>query len=257
MTLKICVLGNSHVGSFKLGWDAVKSAHKNVQLDFFASPGASLAEIEIIDGRVVTESAKVLRSFQKTGGADSFKLADYDAFVLVGLRSGFKWAVRNFRKLRPTMIAEEGDQVISNALFGEMLRMFFAETPQSRVLEIIRTHVKVPIFCLPDPLISRDVVDSEDGAFYKRIIGHNAGEVFGAIYRREYDRCFASRAKVLFQPEETIVDGFFSEPRFSAGSVRLASMTREHDESDHDHMNADFGRLIVNAMLREVAPALT
>ena len=65
----------------------------------------------------------------------------------------------------------------------------------------------------------------------------------------------ASGVSLLRPPGETRLDNGLTAARYGAGSRRLGS-SLEHPATDHNHMNADYGVLALEALFAQIGPSL-
>ena len=76
----VCLIGNSHLGALKLGWPSIAADFPEMELDFYASAGDSLA-FSVSGNRLepVTEDIRKRLAYtsQKTGDIE----ANYDAYL--------------------------------------------------------------------------------------------------------------------------------------------------------------------------------
>ncbi|PJN96602.1 hypothetical protein CNY89_01585 [Amaricoccus sp. HAR-UPW-R2A-40] len=48
---RVAVVGNSHLGAIKLGWEQVSARHPEMQVEFFAAPGTHYYRLEMFEPR--------------------------------------------------------------------------------------------------------------------------------------------------------------------------------------------------------------
>src|ERR1700748_2002214 len=89
----ICVIGNSHTAAFKQAWDnRAPAVADGVSLTFFAARSQYLDTLVYEPGAFVSRDPELSERLRLTsGGKDRIDLADYDAFVLIGM--GYRFTI--------------------------------------------------------------------------------------------------------------------------------------------------------------------
>lgn len=84
--MKICIIGNSHVGALKRAWDI--KPHHSIDVDFFAARGASLRDLTVKRNALVP-ATRTLKSALKftSGGKARIEPERYDGFLVYGAQA--------------------------------------------------------------------------------------------------------------------------------------------------------------------------
>ena len=45
-----CMIGNSHISAFLLGWKQIRHEYPNIEFEFFGAPGARLSRLKVLNG---------------------------------------------------------------------------------------------------------------------------------------------------------------------------------------------------------------
>ncbi|MEO9496880.1 MAG: hypothetical protein ABJI43_21415 [Roseobacter sp.] len=229
--MKYAVIGNSHLGALKRGWDTLKSNHRDITITFFGSRAYSLESLRS-EGEFLSSSDPVVRSsFEHTsGGHASIEVEKFDVFVLYGM-----WCQAFFL----TKDIFYSKQVLQRAALGHC-----SDTLSFSVLKEARRSTNKPILLGHCPLSSsllglreRPIPDYYTGLSY----------VNEVIYQ-DFD------ARLMEQPKETISQGCMTDYHFLKGAQRLPVGMENDDEllkpSDQNfHANAEFGRLWIRKNL--------
>jgi hypothetical protein len=85
MTLRGCVLGNSHLAALRFAAADCADLPSGVALDFIGSAQNGLADVALDGQKLRATSAATEADFQRFGNVSAVDLAAYDFFVLVGL----------------------------------------------------------------------------------------------------------------------------------------------------------------------------
>ena len=84
--MRLCILGNSHVGSLKLGWGIVAHQYPNVEITFFASRQRKMEAFRVEKNSLVPDNKALKTAIAYTsGGLTVIDMQHYDVCLLYGL----------------------------------------------------------------------------------------------------------------------------------------------------------------------------
>lgn len=222
--MKICIMGNSHVGSLKRGWDEIVGNYPEQEITFFAQRADGLNELISKNGKLIPKSEELAKALEFTsGGKKEINPSEYDVFVIYGAGANINFVKDN--------------QFYSSAVIESSLNDLVANTLSFNLLKRLRTLTTKAVFIGHMPLIAAKEVLSEDipDDYIARVALIN-----DVIYH-------PLNAELVTQPLSTIVNGNNTHPDFSKGSKRLAigdSFDDEyHPDDDTGHMNDKFGAI--------------
>lgn len=221
--MRICVVGNSHVGSLKLGWDQIKDQMPEHQIVFFGSPAARMRHLRIKDGTLVTQDAQLGQDMAATSGQGAvIDPKAFDTVVLYGLQ----------------MVYPRLRKGISRAVVKQTVRDIVHDKLAYRVAERFRKIMAAPFWIAPNPLQGARSDEVEPGSYHP----------YDALLAEVQAAFTLPGVTFLDQPPETIRPDLRTPMMYSAGSTRLltAEETAEliaHPVNDISHMNGDYGRL--------------
>ncbi|MCB1397129.1 MAG: hypothetical protein KDJ98_14450 [Rhodobacteraceae bacterium] len=241
--MKICIVGNSHVGSLQRAWTAWPEAERPaVTLTAFAARHRLMDQADVIEGRLVAGTDALRESFRFTsGGADEADLAAYDAILLYGL---FVPAYRGngARCSRACQTAAFEDHFDPRLGIGAARK--------------IRQGTRAPVLIGHDPLMCDPEAEAADPA------PGRPGDAYAVGIRLANGLYFRRRGlEILEQPAATRVGpgGHQTRAALSKGSRRLAIGDklddREHGDGDQRHMNEDFGRAYLDMLFARLGAA--
>ena len=233
---RLCVIGNSHVGSLKKAWVEHLRERKDVQPTFFASRGWLMAQMYPMKGKLVCKSAELRKMLEFTsGGKDEVVASDYDEFLIYGVNA------------KPHFSPPSG--TCSRAVINRAIEDSIVNTLSYYLLRQLRTLTDKPIYIGHCPLWAAVSVKSNP---------HPAAYIEGVSMANRIFYC-RQGAELVPQPLETIVNGDATDPKFLRGATRLAVGDALDDlaqpETDRSHMNAEFGRLWWSKFFATRAPA--
>lgn len=236
--MKICIIGNSHVGALKRGWDRISAKHPGTELTFFAHRANGMAALKVEGNSLVPKTDLLKKAIRFTsGGLERITPGDYDVLLLYGLRASPNFASRN-----QFISAQAARQALVDLTHGRL---------SSKLLGMLRPLTDRIIYIGHDPLPAASRVRSErpPADYVEGIETLNEG-----IYRK-------LGAEMIAQPVSTIVNGRQTHSDFARGSKRLAigdgRDDRAHPEGEDGHMNDDFGEIWLEAFLVACKSGLT
>lgn len=248
----ICLIGNSHLAALKYGTKLLEPSN-SYSLDFFGAAGPAFRSASLIDGWLVPDSEMMRQRFRVTAaGRDRIEVGAYDAFVVVGF-AGIDGIMRVCHEFATAQMAlHKGKTLVSSALFAAIAEGQIRQQPGIELAFQLREATTAPIFVLrkPRPAIGVKFVKAR----LRRMSEEGDGKIILPVYRKVGARLASDGLIVIDQPVQTIVDDVFTDELYSIGSKKLAS-GQEHGEIDHGHMNAEFGALLLEALLAELGIA--
>src|SRR3569833_2998349 len=93
----VCLIGNSHLAVLKLGWPDIQASFADMELDFYAAAGGSVA-VAVSNGCLVPADDATRKRFAITSGKNGDIAATHSAYVLCGLMLSAMTAVRAYTR---------------------------------------------------------------------------------------------------------------------------------------------------------------
>lgn len=223
----VCVIGNSHVGALKRGWDRISRTRRNIELVFFCQRGMGLKGLNCEGSALVPDNDFLKRAIMFTsGGRDRIDVNEFDAIVLYALGANPFFRDES-RFLSKKVIKQALHDSLTQSLAFELL---------IKIREI--SGKTVYIGHTPLPAAQMAAVNQATDSYI-----HGMQLANDAVYS-------PMNAIMMTQPLETIVNGGRTDIRYSIGSKRLAVGDPLDDEAHADddvvHMNEEFGELWLN-----------
>lgn len=249
----LCVIGNSHIGAIKSGWDQIKAQDKNVSMHFFGSKSQSLSRTFVEDGILKTNDEQIQRSLERTGGSAEIDLRNYDGFVIVGGGLHLKKLARllKFGALYPHKKSDQ--RLVSQGLLVEAFKTYIRTLAVWKLLRLLSgARGDVPVYVIPEPFFSKSVMKTETKDFINFAHDSGAGKALAEAFDKSCTSVVSDFGGFIEQPHETREDFIFTADRYSLGPVsmrRMMDMDREARDDDHAHKNADYGELVMRSFL--------
>lgn len=226
MTIRVAVLGDSHVGCIALAARSMELG--SMRPVFFADVLTQLHGLQVEGALLRAGSANLRHVLRSTsGGLETIDPQDFDLFMLVGLEFEFP-----FSCLR--------EQFCSRALTEQVVRDQLSSSLAFATLKKLRKVTSRPAWFLHAPLFEpRHCERRPEVLTYARFL-ELASEVFQPL-----------GGWVIPQPEATRVEDHCSLPEFSDSPVRLRHIDGSPliVEPDNRHKNEAFGRSVIKDLL--------
>lgn len=173
----LCVIGNSHIGAIKSGWDQIKVDEKNVSMHFFGSKSQSLSRTFVEGGILKTDDEQIQRSLERTGGSPEIDLRSYDGFVIVGGGLHLKKLARllKFGALHPHKQSDQ--RLVSRGHLIEAFKTYIRTLGVWKLLRLLSdARGDAPIYVIPEPFFSKSVMKAETKVFINFAYDSGAGK---------------------------------------------------------------------------------
>lgn len=223
-SFSVCIIGNSHIGSLKRGWNFLDTRDRTTfSVTFFGHRANRLDNLQPSGNSLVPTNEDLRNSLVFTsGGKDTITPSEYDIILLYGM-SADPWILPSNSFYSSSALKRAADDITREKL-------------SINTLLKIRSIYSGEIYVGHDPLpamikSNNDTTDS-----------YTNGIV--ALNRIIYSEL---NSEIMGQPLETIVNGLNTEIIHSSGSRRLAvDVVRDdehHPDDDNIHMNDNFGAI--------------
>jgi hypothetical protein len=261
--MRICFVGNSHIGTAKFGWDAVAPEYPEVEASFFGAISNIFVNTAIEGGRLVGKSEEARQSFMRTsGGRDAVVFEEYDLIVLLGPQFGLWLLLDLYDKYRwgGQHNTEGNYEPVSTGYLREIAKARLARSILIRYRDKIKGggNLSSPkVWIYPEPMPSQLVLTSSA----TQRAGFSASQLSALRQAAKWqdeaslsnafsDACvgFSSSEDVVFeQPPHTLDRDIFTRQEYSKRSVIPGSQAVR--KVDFVHTNAKFGELMVRQIL--------
>jgi hypothetical protein len=244
----ICLIGDSHLASLKLGWDAMQHNYQNIELTFFGAPHRIIDGLAVSGHALVATTDLLRRKFNDTSGGKSEIAGDYDCYIVNGLGIAAHRVLKLYGQCRAESYAQDERQPISDECFHWAFYGCLRESRAVRIIGYLREITTAPIGLVPMPMRSTSSPNAD-----VEIIEQNGDEAsvataFAATATRLSEDLNFS---LLLQPEDTLAAPLRTNAIFSRAS--LLSAADEVESRDYTHMNANYGKLVLRKIFSDFA----
>jgi hypothetical protein len=253
MTVKALVIGSSHVGCLRGAAEGFMADRPEVTLAFYGVMGpnflpGTIGKDQVFQPRFRAGDSKGRDFAIEVNGTDSIDTTPFDHVLLVGHRFGFDRIAGLLAENDLLEGARTGrPRVIPQALLNDAIRTVAGDAVE-RFLRKTRGRPGLSVALAPYPATS--VVESTRAPDLARICrdfwAHpDAQGFFDAWLGFVESRLADGGHRLLHQPRETVAGPFATIADYASGRRTMSGESTDA-ETDHRHMNADFGRLVLD-----------
>ncbi len=239
--MKVLVIGNSHVGSLKRGWDNISLNYTNkVETVFAASRGRGMEEILINDGIMSGNTERLRNDLLFTAGESNIHLDQFDTILVYGLRlrSGvfYRW------------LSPSSKLFYSKQCLIQTFKDYHEEILGFKIACQIRSQTDVPIF-IGAPLISTfEKPEIRKKLTFSPDLYIDAIDRANTLFWDPIGLCYFP------QPQDTIeTTRLRTKEKYSKESRQLAVGdgfdNKLHTGTDRGHMNEYFGERYLESFI--------
>lgn len=252
--MRLCVIGNSHVGMLRaavreLGADAP-------DVTFFAKAGAGLDRATIRGPVIAAEDAGLREAQARFAMPQQVDVSDFDAVILVAGTVSVYSALRLLQSVHVSGWSAGpgpgsdpyGRALVSEPAFVAALADEARAGISHRFATALRRASDVAMFLVPQPYPSARVLESarpqEFGFLRARMRGE--GNAIAECLARAIDAAFGEidGLTVLHQPADTVAHGFTTAPAYTRDAVRVDGATPQF-AADVLHVGPAFGTRVL------------
>lgn len=263
---KVTIIGNSHLGALKQGWDQYPGKDASVEVTFFGAPHRIWRRMQVFDGTCfgLPPQAKAPQRARKQlkamFGGTSVDLADCDVVVLVGQRIGAEdlaELVGGF-EIDGMPGRKDGDPEVPL-----MTRPAFDACAEAlaRQVQLPSDWAGLPVprkIIVPRPIPSIACSSSDDekyAVWQQEGLGQfpQAWEAYATLAGKPFAK---AGFELVVQPRDTFAKRGLTRAIYSAHSQRVLNDT-QHDDQEFAHMNGDYGQLVMERLMSCILSADT
>lgn len=250
--MKICIIGNSHLGAIKNGFGRLTKEDFAHDLTFFGAPSTTLKHLRAEGDRLFTSNPVLLEHLKKTNdGVAEVTLAPFDLVVVLGGQLHLTTALNLFKDFRPASICPDDGELLSESAFGAALDDAYERSTAVHALKLLVPTGK-PLLIVPAPLRSELILGQDEYPFLADpALAARAIPWLVAACQASWAR-IARRfgAELLHQPPETIGGTGLTKAEFAG--TRVFRDGRWFDEPDTVHTNGRYGERVLALLNRHL-----
>lgn len=268
--MKICVFGNSHAGMLNQAY--CKDRPENLHLTFFAQQGQGPINVGLRGSEIFAAKRELRRSLRRLGMPLQVDLRDYDAIVMVAMTAtifsvlpfvtghsvyGWPSSQEEIEKVKHSDAEPLERPFISEAAVRHAIKGEIKANLAHRLVEMVRNVCDVPIFLVPQPFPSADVLEDKNRHIgLRRMRWRKDGRDAVVCLRQAHNEVFSGwdGVRILAQPRGTVAHDFLTRPEYARGGARL-NTSGTQPETDILHANVKYGQMVLE-QIKTAAQAL-
>jgi len=250
---RICIIGDSHAGAFKLGWESIKNEFPSVEVTFLAIARGKMKHLKNEGTRLYFDRPNLIERIEMLGFSAEIDVSEYDLFLVVGMMEPLHPLILFQREhALPGQPDNSKRQHVSEEMYIDAWQEQFRSTPMNNVLSKLQTSGIKKSYVIFKPLISNEIIEQNRTAsrIYTELMNDAAdnNRIWSLIERSM--KGVLGENTYIPQPAETTVGGLLTQAQYSAGSTRLRSDEEQHDDEDIKHMNGEYGAVCLRNALQ-------
>ncbi|MCD1628156.1 MAG: hypothetical protein ACU0BH_01205 [Paracoccaceae bacterium] len=239
----LCIFGDSHIGSIRKALNAGLVELDGLAVEFWGAAGPAFRQIDIKDGVVRPESKEAAEIVARVNGLGRLSLVadDFDGFLFYGAR------LRMAEFMVPYLhVLRDPKRAVSGAVMQAAAQHFLVSCRAFRIARSFARSGKTKVFFAPAPLMTKGILDFAAPKmpidlypFALEAEAQDRARIWGVFA----DILAADGITLIAQPDETIVDGAFTDARYAIEGAL--------ESGDAGHKSPEFAALMLGAFLQE------
>jgi hypothetical protein len=259
MTLRLCVIGNSHAAAYQSAVKEQADRWPGLAITVIGLPKEHLPDLVVEDGHLVGKTDMARRKMQQLVNARKVDLRAFDMIAVVGNGVALSRAMKLHQSLRwsdlPSVrraadLARMAQIMTSEAAFRAMLGADLVGTAGGRMVQMLRAKVSQPLLVLSQPRFNQRILRRGDFGSRAIIDAGDAPALSAMFDSTARDAFAAGGATFVPQSAHTIVQHLCTATAYCEGALRLSGDEDiKQPVKDVIHANAAYGA----AMFDEIA----
>jgi hypothetical protein len=241
----ICIIGDSHTAAMRTGWVRIRREFPEIEVSFFSAHRVRFVDLAVVGDALVPQSEELTRLLSRTAPTPSIG-ANFDRYVLCGLDYSILFAMTKLMGFRSEDQAADNRAPLSRECYLRAMTGCLRDTVSMQTARKLRAITSRPMTIMPGPRIS----DSNELKLYPFLRENGSAEKIAAYFRAACDLLGREvDATVAEQPPETLRDPLQTLSVYAKDPPReFAETELPAGWKDYQHMNADYGALVLRAL---------
>lgn len=267
MTLRLCIIGNSHVAALREAWLREPGRWGGFTASFLGAHQDLLLQTEVRGGRLIPTTFAARQSFEKISGVSDIDLDAHDVFVIAGSLVAQATALQIYRDARwiglPSLaacadLATMPEQLISRPAALAAMQAGLSTRMGARLAQRLRTGTTRRIFLTAQPRVSEVILKAPRPVTRLHNIAIRKGDAAAlaqAFETAARDVLARSGTTFLPQPAQTTSHHLLTALAYIKGANRLAAtLNVRQARDDIIHANGNYGALVLDQIAEAVQP---
>ena len=259
MTLRVALIGNSHLAAPKFAHARNPDRWPGLELTFFGAQSGWLDQTELAGTVLRPINSDARMNLKRINGRARLWLDGHDYVAIVGCELSVFLALRLYRRSRvlgmPSLAEPQADQshdlsIVSEAAALAALTDAHSDRMAIRLAARIAPVMSGRLMFIEQPRPAARAAEKIAGA----ALGNQDAAMLNELHRRAMAAATAPYGQLLQQPPETIEAYLLTAETYSAGALRLAQGVETRQPADDViHANTDYGALVLDQLAAALA----
>lgn len=253
--MKLCFVGNSHLGAIYRAWKLVRKEYPSINIDLFIERSTGVNPLKIISGSEEGEHITRLEQILVIKD-DPIDVDVYDYFFVFALGLSIVPVMHLYKHCRADGHAQsEGTRLVSNECFHAAAMGALMGSKAISLARAVREHSAKPIYVVAQARPSEYVLDPSEGTVssYASAVAMRDDSSLNSTYVEAAQAvCGPLGATLIDQPEETLNGSLFTHGRFGVADPRDCGEGSSYSIGDWWHMNDRYGLASLSHALKHL-----
>lgn len=249
--MKLCFIGDSHLGHIVPVWKEKAAADSTMQAGFHIERTYGTLPLTLLSSsEKVAEFTDITCAYSAEVDIDS-----YDAFIVFGMH----YSLTALAKTHPLYRSSQSNgnksaYLLSDSAYTAMTDELFQYSKAKRVIDALKGNTERPIFYAQQPMPLEWIVARQDKGlgFFGKIVESGDLQLLLENYELMLSRLESEGIHVLRQPSQTFASPGFTKAEYGLADASDQSPESPYSKGDYFHMNSSYGELITEDILNSV-----
>ncbi|MBP2414033.1 hypothetical protein JOF48_002832 [Arthrobacter stackebrandtii] len=257
--MRICFVGDSHLGHVKPAWDELAQAHPQLSVDFKIERTYGENPLVIRDSGLGEQDVPAVFEDIRLVYGEILDCARYEVFVVFGMHYSMNTLARTYPRFCSDHQARgAGTYMLSREAYQASANELLMSHKAGRIIRALRARTDKPIVYVQQPLPLEWIAARSDldFGFYQDVLGNADDAGLAAVYANSLAHLDTLGVHVRPQPAATRSGNIFTQARYGLADAADTSPESLYSRGDYYHMNKDYGLLALDDLFTSETAAL-
>ena len=243
--MRICFVGDSHLGHVKPAWDEMAEQYPRLEVDFKIERTYGDKPLVIRDtGAGELDTPSVLEDV-KVSYSETLDCARYSVFVVFGMHYSMNTLARSYPRFRSDAQTQGAAYMLSEAAYQASANDLLMSHKAGRVVRELRARTDKPVVYVQQPHPLEWIADRADldFPFFRDLVANTDDSLLEETYVQSLEHLRSRGVQVRPQPAQTRSGNIFTRPEFGLADPADTSPESPYSRGDYFHMNKAYGLL--------------
>lgn len=252
--MKICFIGNSHLGPLAVTSSGVAPKFANEERKFYISRTYGNQLLKLVGANDVA-SLDMVKIDGANNSDSTIFTEEWDQFVVLGFGFSVVSMIESWKEYQPDDLPFDlGGQLLTPQVSNSYMNHRVAHSQASRLISILKRITDKPVTLVPAPLPA-EWAGTETGERLKAFHAFkddSAQRYLIEQYEIQKERFVASGIQVIDQPSETKNGSMWTKTSLCLGQPGTLDERGFFERRDFYHMNKTFGKMMLSRIISEL-----